>query len=203
MKKYQQTFLILICLLAFSPNTRLMAQDSALPYAEIPDAPKKYNACTVAARMVDGLGFRYYWATEGLRPEDLNYKPSESARTADATLDHIYGLTMVIVNSVKGLPNGGPRSDRPTTYEEKRRRTLLALKEASDILRNSKPRKMKDFKVIFQRGETTTEYPFWNQLNGPIVDAIWHVGQMVSFRRASGNPLNPKVSVFSGKLRNN
>lgn len=202
MKKYQQTLLILICLLAFSPSITLIAQDSTLPYAEIPDAPKKYNACTVAARMVDGLGFRYYWATEGLRPEDLNYKPSESARTAEATLDHIYGLAMVILNSVKELPNIRPMTDMPTTYEEKRRRTLLAIKEASDILRNSKPRKMKDFKIIFQRGDTKTEFPFWNQLNGPIADAIWHVGQMVSFRRASGNPFNSKVSVLSGKLRN-
>lgn len=202
MKKYQQTLLLLVCLLAFSPNTIVMAQNSTLPYAEIPDAPKKYNACTVAARMVDGLGFRYYWATEGLRSEDLNYKPSESARNVEATLDHIYGLTMVVLNSVKGLPNVRPMTDMPTTYEEKRRRTLLALKEASDILRNSKPRKMNDFKVVFQRGDTKTEYPFWNQLNGPIADAIWHVGQVVSFRRASGNPLNPKVSVFAGKLRN-
>ncbi len=202
MKKYQQTLLLLVCLLAFSPNTIVMAQNSTLPYAEIPDAPKKYNACTVAARMVDGLGFRYYWATEGLRSEDLNYKPSESARNVEATLDHIYGLTMVVLNSVKGLPNVRPMTDMPTTYEEKRRRTLLALKEASDILRNSKPRKMNDFKVVFQRGDTKTEYPFWNQLNGPIADAIWHAGQVVSFRRASGNPLNPKVSVFAGKLRN-
>lgn len=202
MNKYQLALLLLVYLTVCSQNTALMAQNATLPYAEIPEAPKKYNACTVAARMVDGLGFRYYWATEGLRSEDLNYKPSESARTAEATLDHIYGLTMVIVNSVKGLPNIRPMTDTPSTYEEKRRRTLLALKEASDILRSSKPRKMKDFKVVFQRGDNKTEYPFWNQLNGPIADAIWHVGQMVSFRRASGNPLNPKVSVFSGKLRN-
>lgn len=38
-------------------------------------------------------------------------------------------------------------------------------------------------------------------LNGPIADALWHVGQVVSFRRSSGNPFNSKVSVFSGKVR--
>jgi len=201
--KNLRVLIILIAVFLCYQTPSLMAQEASLPYAEIPAAPKKYNACTVAARMIDGLGFRYYWATEGLRAEDLAYKPSESARTADATLDHIYGLVSVVVNSVKGVPSIRPMTGMPTTYEEKRRWTLLALKEASDILRNSKPRKMKDFKVIFQRGDNKTEYPFWNQLNGPIADAIWHVGQMVSFRRASGNPLNPKVSVFSGRLRSN
>ena len=55
--------------------------------------------------MVDGLGFRYYWATEGLRDEDLAYKPSEEARTTSETIDHIYGLTKVIVNSTLKKPN--------------------------------------------------------------------------------------------------
>ena len=81
---------------------------TALPYREIPDYPETYNACTVAARMVDGLGFRYYWATEGLRPEDLRYKPSHDARSADETLDHIYGLCEVVLNSVKKQPNIRP-----------------------------------------------------------------------------------------------
>jgi hypothetical protein len=45
------------------------------------------------------------------------------------------------------------------------------------------------------------EFPFWNQLNGPIADALWHCGQVISFRRSSGNPYNSKASVFSGKVR--
>lgn len=50
-------------------------------------------------------------------------------------------------------------------------------------------------------GGKRSEFPFWNMLNGPIADALWHVGQVVSFRRSSGNPFNSKVSVFSGKVR--
>jgi hypothetical protein len=60
---------------------------------------------------------------------------------------------------------------------------------------------MEEFKVVFKNNERTTEFPFWNQLNGPIADAIWHTGQVVSFRRSSGNPFNSKASVFNGKLR--
>ena len=35
------------------------------------------------ARMTQGLGYRYYWATKDLREEDLNYRPSaEGAASA-------------------------------------------------------------------------------------------------------------------------
>ena len=48
---------------AKSPST---SYQGTLPYYQIPDYPSSYNAATVAARTIDGLGFRYYWATEGL-----------------------------------------------------------------------------------------------------------------------------------------
>ena len=60
---------------------------------------------------------------------------------------------------------------------------------------------LKAFKIVFQRGDNRSEFPFWNQLNGPIADALWHVGQVVTFRRSSGNPMNPKVSVLQGNVR--
>ena len=78
------TYLTLILLLI---NINMNSQDNneSLPYAELPEASSTYTAGTVAARMVDGLGFRYYWASEGLRSEDLSYKPSAEARTTDET----------------------------------------------------------------------------------------------------------------------
>ena len=181
----------------FFINNGLFAQDKMeeqLPYYELPEYSKVYTAGTVAARMVDGLGFRYYWATESLRDEDLVYKPSEEARTTAETIDHIYGLTKVIVNSTLKKPN--TRVEEPEmTFAEKRKKTLENIKTAADILRASED--ISEFKIIF--GEN--EYPFWNQLNGPIADAIWHCGQVISFRRSSGNPYNSKASVFSGKVR--
>jgi len=171
-----------------------------LPYAEIPDYPESYTANNVAARLIDGLGFRYYWATEGLREEDLNYKPSEEARNTSETIDHLYGLCRVINNAVNKTPNGGS-VDLNLTFEQKRTQTLLLIKETSDILKKSYEGEMDEFMVIFQRGDSKSEFPFWNLVNGPIADAIWHCGQVVSLRRASGNPFNSKVSVFSGKVR--
>lgn len=177
-----------------------MAQNSTLPYAEIPAAPDEYTATNVTARMIDGLGFRYYWATEGLRPEDLTYKPSSEARTAEETIDHILGLTAVILNSVKQVANEGGNDAEGLTFADKRAKTLDNLRQSSEILKNSSPEEMKDFKIVFASPNRTTEYPFWNQINGPISDALWHTGQVVSFRRASGNPFNSKVSVLQGKV---
>jgi len=37
-------------------------------------------------------------------------------------------------------------------------------------------------------------------INGPLADALTHVGQINSFRRINGNPCK-KVNVFNGKLK--
>lgn len=194
--------LLLLSFTLFTSNFMLAQNENvALPYAEIPAHPDEYTAETVVARMIDGLGFRYYWATEGLRPEDLLFKPGEDARTTFETLEHIQGLSEVIVNSVKQVPNIRSVEEDPIlTFEERRRLTLENLKTASDLLCSGDV-ELANCNIVFQSPDRNSEYPFWNALNGPIADALWHTGQVVSFRRSSGNPFNPKVSVFSGKVR--
>ena len=192
---------ITILLVAIFSINMVVAQnmeEEKLPYDKIPEYSETYTAGTVAARMVDGLGFRYYWATEGLRDEDLAFRPNDDARTTEETIDHIYGLSKVIVNSTLNKTND--RVEEPEmTFAEKRRKTLENIKTAADILRKSED--LSQFKIIFQRGDNTSEFPFWNQLNGPIEDAVWHCGQVVLLRRSSGNPFNSKVSVLRGIVR--
>ena len=179
----------------------MKAQDnSGLPYHQIPDYPDTYTPEAVAARMIDGLGFRYYWATEGLREEDLAYKPSEEARTSMETLDHIHGLSRTIYFSVAREVITRRESTEGMDFQELRKQTLEYLKNASDILRTSEVT-LEDCTLMFAREDGHTDIPFWNNINGPIADAIWHCGQIVSMRRASGNPFNSKVSLFNGKLR--
>ncbi len=184
-----------------SLTTMAQTDSITLPYYQIPEYPAEFNANTVVARMVDGLGFRYFWATEGLRAEDLAFRPNKEARTAEETLDHILGLTDIILNSVKKVPNTRIENSPKLSFEEKRKRTLENIKLTSDILKSSMEGEMTEFKLIFEGRKSTVEYPFWNNINGPIADAIWHVGQVVSFRRSSGNPFNSKASVFNGKIR--
>ena len=190
--------LILITIFLISSNMNAQNNKADLPYYEIPDYPEKYNQGTVVARMIDGLGFRYYWATEGLRAEDLIFKPNEDARTTEETIDHILGLSNVLVNSTINKTNENA-DYAGLTFDQKRKMTLENFKKAADILRQSDD--LSQFKIIFKGENGTREFPFWNQINGPIEDAIWHCGQVVSFRRSSGNPYNSKASVFSGKVR--
>ena len=176
------------------------ANEEPIPYQVIPDYPKTYTAGTVVSRMIDGLGFRYYWATQGLRTEDLAYKPSETNRTIDETIDHLYNLSRVIYNSAIKKANDRTGSQETNlSFQAKRAMTLQNLKKASEIFLVTED--LADHKVIFITPSGAREYPFWNQINGPIEDAVWHCGQVVALRRASGNPFDSKVSVFQGKRR--
>lgn len=194
MKKNLTVLFVLTCVFSY-------AQDATLPYYEIPQQPEKFTAGAVAARLVDGLGFRFYWATDGLRPEDLSFKPTADARTSEETIAHIYGMSVIIVNSTTKTPNVSDAEKEKIPFAEMRKRTLQNLKKASDILRNSTDQQMSEYKLVFKGSEKTTEFPFWNQINGPLADCLWHVGQVVTFRRSSGNPFTEKVSVFAGTVR--
>lgn len=185
--------------------TTAMAQSkSDLPYYEIPDYPSSYTPGAIAARVIDGLGFRFYWATEGLRPEDLAYQPkgeaSGEARTAEETIQHIYSLCNTIRNTARKQPTVSGVLNTKIPFEEVRKNTLVAIKEAADLLRVAKDNELTEMKVIFKSDSGTREFPFWNILNGPVDDALWHVGQVITFRRSSGNPYNNKASVFTGKV---
>ena len=172
-------------------------------YYEIPDHPKEYTAHTVAARMVDALGFRYYWASKGLRKEDLAYKPSKDGRTTGETIDHIYGLVKVLLNAVEQKTNSGAGDLSQYSFEEKREITLVNIQKVSELLKGDSSAQLKECPAIFKNGERTIELPFWNLLNGPLADAIYHVGQIVVLRRNSGNPVNPNLNQFTGKVKEN
>lgn len=176
-----------------------ISQDKPYFY-QIPEYPGQYSAATVAARMVDGLGFRYYWATEGLTDQDLRFKPGDSSRTSLETIEHIFQLTQILNNAVHQKPTvndpGAPRMD----FSLLREKTLRNLEEASKLLKKPDA-SLTSFPMIFKNPNRTTEFPFWNLVNGPIADALWHVGQIVSFRRSSGNPFPDGVSVLQGTKR--
>ena len=169
-----------------------------LPFRQIPEYPISMNEGSAIARFVEGLGYRYYWATEGLTEDDLSFKPSPDARTTRETADHLYGLARFTLYAVRGDTIVAGGEYQRLSFPELRKETLEMLWEASRLLRDPS---FEPVPIIFPVAADGSgrSLPFWHLLNGPISDALYHTGQVVSFRRTSGNPMNPKVNVFMGK----
>jgi uncharacterized damage-inducible protein DinB len=178
-----------------------MAQDQELPYAEIPQYYNEYNAGTVLARLIDGLGSRYYWASNLLKQEDLDYLPSEDGMSTIVTLEHIYNLSTSILVTLKGLPIE-QKNENDYSYEQLRSKTLFQLKEAALLVSQMDDSEITNLNVVFKRGGKMNTFPLWNLINGIISDAIYHTGQIVSFRRTTGNPIDFGINLFTGKNRN-
>ena len=190
---WYRTYLSIIC--AFSLNTLSWSQTD-LPYKEIPSFPSNYTQGTIISRMIDGLGYRYYWATKDLRAKDLDFRPDTHARSIYETMEHIYGLSIMVLNASKNQVN--QRADTSQMkVNDLRLATLENLELASEKV--SSLNNLEDFNILFQNSSKRKTLPFWYVLNGPLADAIYHTGQIVSFRRTSGNPMNSKVNVLMGK----
>lgn len=186
--------LFLIFFLSF--NFSLMSQD--LPFSSIPEAPQEYNATNSIRRIIQGLGFRYYWATEGLRASDLNYRPSEEAQNTLETLQHIYGLSTTILNAAKNQASLRPAPQPTSNLKELRFATLENLEKTAALFDQYTDKELEELNIIFERGGKQSKFPLWNLINGPIADALYHTGQVVSFRRTSRNPIAKGVNVFLG-----
>ena len=173
------------------------------PFHIIPDSPDTISCVNIITRMLQGLGFRYYWATKGLRNKDLDYRPTDSAKNCLETLKHIYMLVEIInaatQNKISVRP--APIENIPNEFEILREITLNRIKESCVLFESMTLDELGLLKIKFNRGGVFSEFPFWNLINGPISDAIYHVGQIVSFRRTSGNPIEKGVNVFLGEKR--
>ena len=119
-------FYILLFISLFFVTQSILAQDKTtenmstkslsianvpeIPYHQIPDYPEKVTAGTSIGRILDGLGYRYYWATKDLTEKDLAFEPGNEGRPAKDVLEHLHGLSDMIMNTAKKLPNIRPLS---------------------------------------------------------------------------------------------
>ena len=176
-------------------SINVSAQNDNLPFKELGAYSEEFSSNNIVARMIEGLGYRFYWATESLTDKDLKYKPSEDSRSSLQTLEHIYGLSVFILYTFEGKEYDFSQDEM--TFTELRNGTLKNLKIVYDMLNENAD--ISQMQVRLNLNGQSLAFPFWNAINGPISDSLWHTGQIVSFRRASGNPINPKVNVFIGK----
>jgi len=179
--------------------TEINKIEEELPYKEIGDYPEYFSQGNIIKRFIDGIGYRYYWATESLRESDLSYRISSDSRTLLETLEHILDISGFILRIAQQKYSGEILEKEELDFQEIRNRTLNFLKKASQLLSEVNDNEMKSFDIKIQQGNSKFTLPFWNTLNGPISDAIYHTGQIVAFRRALKNPISPNVDIFTGK----
>ncbi len=153
-------------------------------FNRIPPYPDAVSGTTMLVRLLDGLGFRFRWSTEGLSDEDYSFRPAPDCMSIEELVGHVWGLVNWVSQSV-GL-DGFERGDDASITRGRVLEIIHALREAFSSMSDG------DLKEI-----TIREKPFWHIINGPISDALTHVGQINSFRRLAGNP-TPKASVFTG-----
>ncbi len=154
------------------------------PFRTIKIYPDRIDATAILVRMLDGLGYRFYWATEGLRPEDYGYRITPEAKSIGETMGHIWALVNWMCIHLSG-EEISPAQD----YETGRVVILENLKRIRDMFNEMESGDLKKLEI--------DEHPFWHYINGPISDALTHVGQINILRRGAGN-LPTRVNVFSG-----
>jgi hypothetical protein len=154
-------------------------------FRTIESYPERHDANGVLLRLIDGLGYRFYWATEGLTSGDYAYSPGAGCQSIGALVGHVWGL----VNWIHATVVGEGATGRPPDPAQQRLHALALLAAARDRVAAL------DEEALFVL--QIDDHPFWHLLNGPLSDALTHVGQIASFRRLHGNPV-PRHNVFLG-----
>jgi uncharacterized damage-inducible protein DinB len=171
-----------------------------MQYSTIKTPPQEYSSGNIISRFIDGLAFRYFWATEGLTDTDLAYTPSDSAMSTLDTLIHMVWLSEMIRNTLDGKVSDRAINQeiKGRSFNELRSWFLENLENASIQARLKTLEELGSLQIVIKSGEKEYPYPLWNMMSGPLADALYHTGQLVSFRRSSGNPLPKGINHLAG-----
>ena len=135
--------------------------------------------------MLDGLGFRFYWATEGLRAEDYDFRPAKDTMSIGELVQHVWSLVNWVSSTALSTPYKNPKDCLAARDE-----TLRIIKDLRETMLAMSDEDLGKLRI--------RDKPFWNIVNGPFSDALTHTGQINSFRRLAGNPV-AGANVFLGE----
>ena len=167
-----------------------MDKNQELPFEDISKTPTELTATNTLLRVVEGLAFRYRWATENLSEDDIKFRPHSTSMSIEEVNAHIFDL----VDSTNRVFGGEKQNkDSLNSFHKLRIKSLNILADLSERLKEMSD---EDFSKIEKK--TSRKLPFWYWINGPIADALTHVGQITSWRRIAGNPQLKGVNVFIG-----
>ena len=161
--------------------------DAASVFYQIAEYPQRLQATTALVRLVDGLGFRFLWATAGLDAQDAEFRPAADVKSIGELTDHIVCMMARVARAVGPLPE---EADSVAGFATTRAAVLDVLATLRRRLLELDDAALAEARV---RGR-----PVWHAINGQLADALTHVGQIVSFRRIASKPQQARVNVFLG-----
>lgn len=153
-------------------------------YHALPAPPDDITAANIICRMLAGIGFRFYWATDALTKEAYAFRPGEDARSIGETVEHIWDL----LNWTYGAMDPAGTA-KPSGAQHMREGTL----ELIAILEERFSKMDKDALAALH----LLDQLFWPVLNGPLSDVLTHIGQIATLRRMAGSPV-PDSNPFEG-----
>jgi hypothetical protein len=167
---------------------------TSFDFRSLPPGPENVTGSAVLVRMVEGIGFRFTWATEDLRESDLSFRPTPETMCIAEQAGHVLGLVSWVALAAGAIPAGPQKTESPPPFPEVRQQIL----EVLSLLR-ARLADMSDGEIgTIRIGSHAGPVPWPHIVNGPLADALTHIGQIAVLRRASGNPV-PKANVFLGR----
>ena len=167
-----------------------MDRNQELPFEDISKTPTELTVTNTLLRVVEGLAFRYRWATENLSAEDIKFRPHSTSMSIEEVNSHIFDL---LDSTFRVFGWEKQNKDSLTSFPQIRKKSLLVLEDLSERLKQ-----MSDEDLLEIEKKTSRKLPFWYWINGPLADALTHVGQITSWRRIAGNPQLKWLNVFIG-----
>ena len=162
-------------------------------YQNLPAPPNDCTAANVLARLVDSLGYRFYLATNGLSEKEADFRPVEGSMNIRELLDHMH---KVLFFAYQAFYSDASFRKGMHSLEEYREGILELAHDFSGRLKEITEEELAASQVYLKR--TDTHYSFWYLINGPIGDVLTHIGQINSWRRMAGNPVE-RTSPFTGE----
>ena len=102
-------------------------------FVHYPPPPTELTVGCAIARMIDGLGYRLYWALYGLEEQDCSYRICEDCNSIHDILWHVLGLVNWVHVHVYDEP-----MHRPENILEQGDETLAALEKLRATFARSK-----------------------------------------------------------------
>ena len=109
-----------------------MDRNKEIPFEDISKIPTELTATNALLRVVEGLGFRYRWATENLSEDNIKFRPHPTSMNIEELNAHIFDL----INSTFRVFGGEKQNiDSLNSFQQIRKKSLFILEDLSERLK--------------------------------------------------------------------